>query len=91
MLNEQVLTVGDPAELIIPQEILKLIGVGAGDKIEIAVSDRKLIVRSLDEAEIEGKRTAISETNAAANVDEMMEAIMDRHDNLFRRLAEGPQ
>jgi len=77
MLNEQVLTVGDPAELVISQEILKLIGVSAGDKIEIAISGRKLIVRSLDEAEQESK------------MDEEMEALMDRRSVLYERLAEG--
>jgi death-on-curing protein len=51
ILNEQVLTLGDTAELVISHDILKQIGVGAGDRIEIAISDRALVVRSLEEAE----------------------------------------
>lgn len=79
MLNEQVLTLGDPAELVISQEILKQIGVGAGDKIEIAISDRALVVRSLEEAERARKI-------AAATRD-----IFDRRRDAYLELAEGPE
>lgn len=79
MLNEQVLTLGDPAELVIPQEILKLIGVSAGDKIEIAVSGRAVVVRSLEEAERARKI-------AAARRD-----IFDRRREAYLKLAEGPE
>jgi antitoxin component of MazEF toxin-antitoxin module len=79
ILNEQVLTLGDPAELIISQEILKQIGVGAGDKIEIAISDRALVVRSLEEAERARKI-------AAATRD-----IFDRRRDAYLKLAEGPE
>jgi antitoxin component of MazEF toxin-antitoxin module len=79
MLNEQVLTLGDPAELIISQEILRQIGVGAGDKIEIAISDRALVVRPLEEAERARKL-------AAATRD-----IFDRRRDAYLELAEGPE
>jgi antitoxin component of MazEF toxin-antitoxin module len=79
ILNEQVLTLGDPAELIISQEILKQIGVGAGDKIEIAISDRALVVRPLEEAERARKI-------AAATRD-----IFDRRRDAYLELAEGPE
>jgi antitoxin component of MazEF toxin-antitoxin module len=79
ILNEQVLTLGDPAELIISQEILKQIGVGAGDKIEIAISDRALVVRSLEEAERARKI-------AAATKD-----IFNRRRDAYLKLAEGPE
>jgi antitoxin component of MazEF toxin-antitoxin module len=79
VLNEQVLTLGDPAELIISQEILKQIGVGAGDKIEIAISDRALVVRPLEEAERARKI-------AAATRD-----IFDRRRDAYLELAEGPE
>ncbi len=77
-MNEQVLTLGDPAELVISQEILKLIGVSAGDKIEIAVSDRAVVVRSLEEAERSRK--------IAARKD-----IFDRRREAYLKLAEGPE
>jgi antitoxin component of MazEF toxin-antitoxin module len=79
MSNEQVFTLGEPAELVISQDILKQIGVGAGDKIEIAISDRALVVRPLEEAERERKI-------AAATRD-----IFDRRRDAYLKLAEGPE
>jgi antitoxin component of MazEF toxin-antitoxin module len=79
MLNEQVLTLGDPAELIISQDILRQIGVGAGDKIEIVISDRSLVVRPLEEADRARKI-------AAATKD-----IFDRRRDAYLELAEGPE
>jgi len=79
MSNERVFTLGESAELVISPEIMKQIGVGAGDKIEIAVSDRALVVRSLDEAERARKI-------AAATRD-----IFDRRREAYLKLAEGPQ
>jgi antitoxin component of MazEF toxin-antitoxin module len=79
ILNEQVLTLGDPAELIISQEILKQIGVGAGDKIEIAISDRSVVVRPLEEAERARKIAAATRE------------IFDRRRDAYLELAEGPE
>src|SRR5262245_11380657 len=79
MSNEQVLTLGDPAELVISQDILKQIGVGAGDKVEVAISDRAVIVRPLEEAERARKI-------AAATRD-----IFNRRREAYMKLAEGPE
>lgn len=79
MLNEQVITLGDPAEVLLSQEILKLIGVNAGDKIEITVSNRAVVVRPLEEAERARKI-------AAARRD-----IFDRRREAYLKLAEGPE
>ena len=138
--------------MLITPDILEQIGVGAGDQIEISVSDGALIVRSLTVAETERKKATTTDDSTAtirelineelaarlvehatgvevsmvdgrtllfhhaddpqldevvkragvkgiklrqsakasgATVDDIMESIMDRHDNLFRRLAEG--
>jgi antitoxin component of MazEF toxin-antitoxin module len=79
VLNEQVLTLGDPAELIISQEILKQIGVGAGDKIEIAISGHAVVVRPLEEAERARKIAAVTRD------------IFDRRRDAYLELAEGPE
>ncbi len=159
MTNQHVMTLENPAGLLITPEMLEQIGVSTGDQIEISVSDHTLIVRSLTVAETERKRAAtLRDTEAIADeaavtirelineklaamgveeatgikvtladgrtllfhhaddpqldevvkradvrefkllqsakasgltVDDIMESIMDRHDNLFRRLAEG--
>jgi antitoxin component of MazEF toxin-antitoxin module len=161
MANQQVITLDNPAGLLLTPELLQQIGVGQGDQIEISVNDRTLTVRSFNEAGSERQqagspdatkatadapivtiRQLINETLADMGVtqaggveitmadgqtllfhsadnpqldelvmradvkevklklsakasgrttDEMMESIMDRYDNLFRRLAEGPK
>jgi antitoxin component of MazEF toxin-antitoxin module len=100
MTSEQVMTLDNPVGLLLPLEMLQRIGISTGDQIEISVSERALTVRPLTEAETErkkagtlvGTKVTVDEGTAKADmktVDEMMESIMDRHDNLFRRLAEG--
>jgi antitoxin component of MazEF toxin-antitoxin module len=77
MANEQILTLNDPAGLLITPEILQQIGVDQGDKIELTVTDRKLVLRSLDDAEKEAK------------MDETMRSLMEQRSGLYERLAEG--
>jgi antitoxin component of MazEF toxin-antitoxin module len=158
MTNQHVMTLEDPAGLLITPEMLEQIGVGTGDQIEISFSERALIVRSLTEAETDRRETVTSDAEAIAGestvtirelineelrargvssaagveiiladgrkllfhhaddpqldeavkrtdvrgvrilfsgkasgptMDDSMESIMDRYDNLFRRLAEG--
>ena len=45
MSNQHVMTLEDPAGLLITMELLEQIGVSAGDKVEIKISDRALTVR----------------------------------------------
>lgn len=69
MTNQQVMTLDNPAGLLLSLEILQQIGVRAGDQIEISVIEGALIVRSLTEAEIERKKAATlgnTEDTAAA-------------------------
>jgi bifunctional DNA-binding transcriptional regulator/antitoxin component of YhaV-PrlF toxin-antitoxin module len=77
MITEQILTLNDPAGLLITPEILQLIGIEQGDKVEIIITDRKLVLRSLDDAEKEAK------------MDEAMKSLMERRSGLYERLAEG--
>ena len=80
MTGTQIVTIGETAAFTLTPELLREIGVGAGDQIEIALNDRSLTVRPVTEPDEEDAR-----------LETMMDSIMDRHDNLFRRLAEGPQ
>jgi len=159
MTNHHVMTLENPAGLLITSEMLEQIGVSTGDQIEISVSGHTLIVRPLAVAETEGTNAAsikdgkastdettvtirelineeldammvteatgvevtladerklllyhaddpqldevvkradvrgvkllMSAKASGVTVDDIMESIMDRHDNLFRRLAEG--
>ena len=77
MANQKVMTLEDPAGLLITKELLERIGVSAGDKVEIKITDRALTVRPLLETEREKV------------MDEAMESLMERRQKLFERLAEG--
>jgi antitoxin component of MazEF toxin-antitoxin module len=58
MTNQHVMTLENPAGLLITPEILEQIGVSTGDQIEISVSERALIVRSLTVVETERRKVA---------------------------------
>jgi antitoxin component of MazEF toxin-antitoxin module len=77
MTNQRVMTLEDPAGLLITAELLELIGVSAGDKVEIKITDRALIVRPL------------AETEEEQIMDEAMESLMERRQKLYERVAEG--
>lgn len=77
--NERIITIDDPAGFLLTPEMLQEIGVSTGDKIELTIVNRTLIVRSLDEAERARKI-------AAATKD-----IFDRRREAYRILAQGPE
>ncbi len=79
MTNEQIITIGDPAGVLLSPELLQQIGVGQGDQVEVSIVDRTLIVRSLEEAERARKI-------AAATRD-----IFDRRREAYLELAKGPK
>ncbi|MFN8002322.1 MAG: hypothetical protein U0X75_15035 [Acidobacteriota bacterium] len=89
MASERVITLDNSAGLLLPLELLQQIGVNNGDQIEIRVEGHKLTVRPLAEADLENSSLPSTQPTNDKAIDEMMESIMDRHDNLFRRLAEG--
>ena len=76
-MENQIITVEDSGSVFLSPETLNLIGIKAGDKIEISVADHSLVVRSLEEAERE------REIRASAK------KIFARHRSVFERLAEG--
>jgi len=53
MSRKQITKIGDSAALLLPQDVLDQIGIEVGDEVDLAVVDRKLILRPLDEAERE--------------------------------------
>jgi bifunctional DNA-binding transcriptional regulator/antitoxin component of YhaV-PrlF toxin-antitoxin module len=78
MANEQIITFDDSAGFLLTPEILRRIGINAGDKFELTIINRTLILRSLDEAERARKI-------AAATQD-----IFDRRREAYQILAQVP-
>ena len=77
MTNEQVMTLDNPAGLLLSPELLQKIGLHAGDQIAISVAEHTLTVRPLSEAELERR------------MDEIAESLLERRRGLYERLAEG--
>jgi len=77
MTSRHVMTLEDPAGLLITMELLEQIGVSAGDNVEIKINDHSLTVRPL--ADIEQEKV----------MDEAMDSLMERRQKLYERLAEG--
>ena len=50
-MTAHVLTFENNAGLLLPAEFLRQIGLNLGDKLEVAVNDRSLVVRSAQETE----------------------------------------
>jgi antitoxin component of MazEF toxin-antitoxin module len=77
MACQLVITLENPEGLLITAELLEQIGVSAGDKVEIKISDRALTV------------TPFAETEQEKEMDEMMKSLIERRGKLYERLAEG--
>jgi antitoxin component of MazEF toxin-antitoxin module len=76
-MRRRITTSGNSAALILSQDLLGLMGIGAGDEVDVSLVDRTLVVRPISEAERSAKvQTAIDE-------------VFRRDAGLLRRLAAG--
>lgn len=76
---EQIITIGELAELLNTEEILNQNGVSLDDKVEVKISNRTLSVRSLSEEERAKKIAALTRE------------IFDERRDVFVELAKGHQ
>jgi antitoxin component of MazEF toxin-antitoxin module len=79
MSRKRVTAAEDSATLLLPQEILEMIGVQQGDEVEVSVADRTVIVRPLDEAE-RGRKLAVAR-----------ESVFQRRASAYEELAKGAE
>ena len=77
MSRQQIIAVGDSAALLLPQKVLDMMGVHVNNELDVEVVDRKLILRSLNEVEREQK------------VKSTTQALFERRESAYQRLAEG--
>ena len=77
MASRCVMILENTEGLLITTELLEQIGVGAGDKVEIKITDRGLTI------------SPFAETEQEKVMDEMMSSLMERRQKLYERLAEG--
>jgi antitoxin component of MazEF toxin-antitoxin module len=69
----------NPATLLLPQEMLEMLGVNDGDEIDVSVVDRTLILRSLEDAE------------RAKKIGVATEAVFARRKSAYEELAKGAE
>jgi antitoxin component of MazEF toxin-antitoxin module len=77
MLHHRITNMGDGAALLLSPELLQALEVKIGDEVDIAVIDRTLIVRALDEAE-RGQR-----------IGDLIQVLLKRRQSAYERLAQG--
>ena len=66
----------DPAEILLPQEVLEEMGVSEGDEVDISVSDLTLVVHPLN-------------TERAREIEDATGSVFERRGPAYRKLAEG--
>jgi putative addiction module antidote len=79
MSRKRIMAAGDSSTVVVPKEVLDMMGVKAGDEIDLSVVDRTLIVRSLDEAE------------RARKIDDITDAVFERRKSAYEELAKGSE
>jgi antitoxin component of MazEF toxin-antitoxin module len=79
MSRKRITASENPATLLLPQEMLDMMGVNDGDEIDVSIVDRTLILRSLDEAE------------RAQKIGTATEAVFERRRSAYEELAKGAE
>ena len=77
MSRKKITAATDSSTVILPQEVLDMMGVEAGDEIDVSVEGRTLIVRPSDEVE------------RARKIEAATKAIFEKHRGVFEELAKG--
>ena len=79
MSRKRIAAAEDSSTVVLPKEMLDMMGVKEGDEIDLSVVDRTLIVRPLDEAERAGK------------IDAATKAVLERRESAYEELAKGAE
>jgi len=77
MARHRIVTLGQSAALLLPQELLAQINVRIGDEIEVSIIDHTLILRSLEEAQRQ------------QHLETIIDQVLTRRKSAYQRLAQG--
>jgi putative addiction module antidote len=75
MSRSRITTSGNSAAILLPQDVLEQLGLKVGDEIDMAIVERALILRPLDEAERE--------------IDDTTNDVFERRKSAYEQLAKG--
>ncbi len=79
MSHKRITVAEDSSMVVVPKEVLEMMGVEAGDEIDLSVVDRTLILRPLDEVE------------RAQKFDAVTKAVFERRKSAYEELAKGAE
>jgi antitoxin component of MazEF toxin-antitoxin module len=78
MARQRITTAEDGASLVLDPDVLRLLGLHPGDEVDVAVVDRTVVVRPLDEVE------------RARALDAVTQAVIRRRQHALQRLSDEP-
>jgi antitoxin component of MazEF toxin-antitoxin module len=79
MSRKRIDTSKNSAEILLPQELLDQLGIHAGEEVDLAVMDRTLILRPLEEVA------------RARTIDAVTNTILERRKSAYEELAKGKE
>ncbi|MEW6131279.1 MAG: AbrB/MazE/SpoVT family DNA-binding domain-containing protein [Acidobacteriota bacterium] len=77
MSRKRIETSKDLAAILLPQEVLDQLGIKAGDEVDLAIIDRTLILRPLEEAE------------RVLKIEQVTDTVFERRKSAYEQLAKG--
>jgi bifunctional DNA-binding transcriptional regulator/antitoxin component of YhaV-PrlF toxin-antitoxin module len=78
-MSKRITTIDDEVLVLLPQEAVDALGVGAGGELDIEIVGRALIVRSVEEAQ------------RSREFVDIFESVLKRRREAYKQLAEGPE
>lgn len=78
-MSKRITTIDDASSVLLPQEAVDALGVGAGAELDIEIVGRALVVRSVEEAQ---------RSREFVNI---FESVLKRRREAYEQLAEGPE
>ena len=77
-MSKRITTIDDASSVLLPQEAVDALGVGAGGELDIEIVGRALVVRSVEEAQ------------RSREFIKIFESVLKRRREAYEQLAEGP-
>lgn len=77
-MSKRITTIDDASSVLLPQEAVDALGVGAGAELDIEIVGRALVVRSVEEAQ---------RSREFVNI---FESVLKRRREAYEQLAESP-
>ncbi|MGI9069289.1 MAG: hypothetical protein ACR2HX_23165 [Pyrinomonadaceae bacterium] len=78
-MSKRITTIDDASSVLLPQEAVDALGVGAGGEVDIEIVGRALVVRSVEEAQ------------RSREFVDIFESVLKRRREAYEQLAEGPE